>query len=83
MPCQKKSGLLHAQCWAHSRRNFFEAQSIELEKAAQALNQIGALYAIEAQIRDKHLDDKAKLVYRQQQAAPLVAAFFSRVPRAY
>ena len=79
----KNSGLLHAQCWAHSRRKFFEAQSIEPEKAAQALDQIGALYAVEAHIRENNLTDEAKRVYRQQHAAPLAAAFFVWVQRQF
>ena len=79
----KNSGLLHAQCWAHSRRKFFEAQSIEPEKAAEALDQIGALYAVEAHIRENNLAGEAKRAYRQQHAAPLVAAFFVWVQRQF
>lgn len=79
----KNSGLLHAQCWAHSRRKFFEAQSIEPEKAAQALDQIGALYAVEAHIRENNLTGEEKRVCRQQKAAPLVAAFFVWVQRQF
>ena len=79
----KNSGLLHAQCWAHSRRKFFEAQSIEPEKAAQALDHIGALYAVEAHIRENQISGEAKRAYRQQYAAPLVAAFFVWVQRQF
>jgi len=79
----KNSGLLHAQCWAHSRRKFFEAQSIEPEKAAQALDQIGALYAVEAHIRENNLTGETKRAYRQQHATPLVATFFVWVQRQF
>lgn len=34
----KKTGLTHAQCWAHCRRKFFEAKTIELERAEEALD---------------------------------------------
>ena len=37
----EKCGLTHAQCWAHSRRKFFDAQALEPERAGQALEMIG------------------------------------------
>ena len=52
----KKMGLTHAQCWAHARRKVFEAQDIEPGPAAQALEAIGALYAVEAGIREQGFD---------------------------
>jgi hypothetical protein len=51
----KKTGITHARCWAHCRRKFFEARNIEPERAEQALQMIGALYAIEAKIREQRL----------------------------
>jgi transposase len=44
--------VVHAQCWAHTRRKFVEAQTAEPGLVAQALEQIGTLYAIEAQGRE-------------------------------
>ena len=41
----KKTGIAHAQCWAHSRRAFVKAEAIEPERVAQALEHIGVLYA--------------------------------------
>ena len=48
----KKMGLTHAQCWAHARRKVFEAKEIEPGPAHRALESMGALYAIEAAIRE-------------------------------
>ena len=33
----RKVGLTHAQCWAHTRRAFFEARVIEPQRADHAL----------------------------------------------
>lgn len=40
-----KTGLTHAQCWAHTRRKFIEAERAEPRLAGEALDQIGAIYA--------------------------------------
>jgi hypothetical protein len=56
----KKTRLTHAQCWVHSRRKVFEAKDIEPAHAEQALEWIGTLYAVEAQIRENNLTGPAK-----------------------
>ena len=43
----KKTGLTHAQCWAHTRRHLFEAKNAEPEAVARGLDLIGGLYAVE------------------------------------
>ena len=73
----EKCGLTHAQCWAHSRRKFFDAQSVEPERAAQALDMIGALYDVEKQIREAHLVGQARRAYRIAQARPVAHKFFA------
>lgn len=72
----KKTGITHAQCWAHSRRKVFEARDIEPDHADQALEWIGALYAVEAKIRDDGLTGEAKRARRQEKAKPVVEKFF-------
>ena len=72
----RKLGLTHAQCWAHCRRHFFEAQDFEPERALKALEQIGELYAIEDTIRERGLTGNDKRLQRQQLAKPAVDAFF-------
>jgi len=73
------TGLTHAQCWAHTRRKFFEAQGAEPELCVQALEQIGALYAVEARIRETGLKGEKKRDYRLLHAKPLVERFFTWV----
>jgi transposase len=75
----QKCGLTRAQCWAHSRRKFFEAQSVEPERAAQALEMIGQLYAVEQHIREAQLIGEARRAYRLAQAKPMVDRFFDWV----
>jgi transposase len=69
-------GIALAQCWAHTRRGFERAKDLEPEAAAEALERIGALYAIEAEIREQGLTGAAKRDYRRAQAKPAVEAFF-------
>lgn len=74
-----KTGLTHAQCWAHTRRKFIEAERAEPTLAAQALDQIGAIYAIEAQIRARRRSGEKKREDRLIQSKPLVDKFFAWV----
>ena len=72
----KKTGLTHAQCWAHTRRGFFDAQGAEPEQARDALVQIGALYAAEEHIRKHKLAGESKRLYRLSHSKPQVELFF-------
>lgn len=74
-----KIGITHAQCWAHSRRGFFEALEAEPDGAASALEQIKAMYAVEEQIREKKLSGEAKQIHRLMYSKPLVEYFFAWV----
>lgn len=72
----EQSGVTHAQCWAHARREFFEAQATDPGGCDEALQQIGALYRIETQIRDKKLTGEHKRVHRLTHSKPVVERFF-------
>ena len=69
--------VVHAQCWAHTRRQFERALSDRPQSAAQALDLIAALYAVEATIRDQAMDEAATQTYRSRYALPAVDAFFA------
>jgi transposase len=75
----KQVGIINAQCWSHSRREFFEAQTADPEGVLEALQRIGGVYGIEAQIKDRGLTGEAKRQYRQLHSKPLVDAFFTWV----
>src|SRR6266568_4972766 len=73
---QTVNGVVHAQCWSHTRRHFVEAEQAEPALVARALEAIGALYAHEATLRERKLEDQEKLGYRTEYVKPLVEAFF-------
>lgn len=75
----RKTGLTHAQCWAHTRRKIFEAKDVEPEIAAQGLELLGERYAVEEEIREHKLSAAKKRDYRLQYAKPIVERFFAWV----
>jgi len=63
--------IQEAACWAHARRAFYELhQANQSPVAAEALERIGALYAIETEIRGRPPNERAQL--RQARAGPLL-----------
>jgi transposase len=65
--------IQEAACWAHARRAFYELhEANQSPVAAEALERIGALYAIEAEIRGRPPDERAKI--RQARAGPQLDA---------
>lgn len=64
----QREDIIHAQCWVHTRRKFFEAQGSEPELCTKALELISKLYEIEAQCQRSE---------RAPQATPVVDEFFS------
>jgi transposase len=66
--------IVEAACWSHARRGFFELA--ELQKApiaVEAVQRIGALFAIEREING--LSAGQRLAVRQDRSRPLVADF--------
>jgi len=71
----KEHRLQHANCWAHARRKFIEAEkSLPKGKKSPAitaiLNEIGKLYGIEKTIKPMLADDKQ--TERQAKAKPIL-----------
>jgi hypothetical protein len=79
----KQLGLTHAQCWAHSRRNFFEAQPADPQAVHEALEQIRVFYDIEEQIRQRQLTGQRKRLHRLTYTKPKMDAFFDWVDRQF
>ena len=75
----EKTGIAHAQCWAHCRRAFLKAEQIEPERVEEALRHIRALYRIEEDIRERKLAGADKRARRQEQAVPAAQRFFAWV----
>ena len=79
----EKTGIRHAQCWAHTRRGLFEAQAIEPEVTGEGLQHIGALYAVEEKIRERKLAGEDKRMYRLLHGKPIVDTFFDWIDRQF
>ena len=64
--------VVEVACWAHVRRKFFDVhQANGSAIAREALDRIGTLYAIEAEIRGRLPNDRHRT--RQARAGPLLA----------
>jgi len=65
-------------CWAHARRNFYEAREHVPQRAKWILRQIGLLYAVEARLRDIHAGPKLRAATRASHSTPI----YRRIHRA-
>lgn len=71
---QKPARITHVACMAHARRKFFEVfETTKSPIAAEALRRIQDLYAIEADINGRHVDQRRAT--RQVRSKPLLDAF--------
>ena len=66
--------LVHAGCWAHSRRKFFDAVKLNPNDAVatRIVKRIDELFGIDAVAREEKLDHAARHVLRLENAQPLV-----------
>lgn len=67
----ERSDVSEAACWAHVRRKFFDIHAANCSPIArEALDRVGALYAIEESIRTKPPDERQR--WRAEHSGPLV-----------
>ena len=74
-----RQDLIHAQCWAHVRRKFYEAKEHSPPEAEAVLDIIRQLFEIEAKLRD--CEDEKRLSVRREESLPLVERFFELLHR--
>lgn len=68
------TGITELACWAHARRKFYEAwKASGSDLAKAAVERIGELYAIEAELRAMHAATRGEA--RQRLLAPKLEAF--------
>lgn len=68
------SGIYEVACWAHARRKFHEIHVLHASPTTtEALHRIGALYAIEDELRGKPAELRQQV--RQARAKPLLDQF--------
>ena len=65
-----RGNIVEVACWAHARRNFFEARTSDALRAQTALAFIGQLYAIERAIAE-HVQSKWHELSRLERAAQI------------
>jgi transposase len=63
-------GITHALCWAHARREFFDAQGDRKDLADYALQEIGRLYDLERTIKSRSHEERYQ--ERQEKALPIL-----------
>jgi transposase len=76
--------MVHAACWAHSRRRFVEATKLHPQDVASAriVAQMAKLFALDAQARDENLDPAARHALRMQQAPSVLAELKAQIDAA-
>jgi transposase len=71
----KLDALALMNCMAHIRREFFDAQNNDLERATTALTLIKLLYQVEEKARHMGLDAEQRLELRLEESKPIFDTF--------
>src|SRR5208283_4294235 len=76
--------MVHAACWAHARRKFFEAAQLNPADATatRIVGLIDDLFGIDAQAHEQNLDHAARQALRLEWANPLVEVIRGEVEAA-
>jgi hypothetical protein len=76
--------MVHAACWAHARRQFFEAVQLNPRDpvATPIVARIDELFAVDAEARRKALTTAARHIRRQETAKPLLEDVRSKIKAA-
>ena len=71
---EARGDLIHAQCWAHVRRKFFEAKEHSPPECERTLCYIRSLFEIEERLDGK--EEVEVLLARREESLPIVDEFF-------
>ena len=78
---EKTQKLVHLGCWAHARRYMVDALQVlpknartPEQPAAQFVELIAKLYAVESRARDLEMDAQQRLNVRQEHSVPVIKA---------
>ena len=76
--------MVHAACWAHARRKFFEAAKLHPgdEAAVRLVARMDELFAIDAEARERKLDCAGRQALRLERAKPLLETIHEEVEAA-
>lgn len=76
-PIFKLGHATEVGCWAHARRKFFDARTMDPDRGLSMLEQIRKLYAIESEA--KELSPEDRLAIRQERSIAILDAIFSQL----
>ena len=67
-------GIVHAACWAHARRKFFDAVKLNPkdQTSIQIVAQMNELFSIDAKARDEALSQNDRHLLRLEKSKPLL-----------
>jgi transposase len=68
----KQEGVTHLACWAHARREFFNALGNDKERAETALGFIQKLYAVEREAKENTLGPAGIKMLRLEKSLPVI-----------
>jgi transposase len=71
------NGVIHAECWAHTRRYFIKAEKVEPEHTKKIIDLIRKIYKDESLIKKKGLEGSKKLEARSKHILPIVNEYFA------
>ena len=73
--------MVHAACWAHARRQFFEAVQLSPRDpvATPIVAQMDELFAVNAEARRRRIDLAGRHALRQERAKPLPGEILGRI----
>ena len=74
---ESRQDIVHANCWAHVRRKYFEAEKYHPPECQKVLGIIGELFEIERNLKDK--EETEVLQARREQSLLLVDEFFEYI----
>src|ERR1700724_722279 len=76
--------IVHAACWAHARRKFFQAVELnpQDQSALRIVAQMDELFAIDAQAREQALSPEKRQLLRLEQSKPLLEEIKTQIQAA-
>ena len=76
--------MVHAACWAHSRRRFVEAIKLNQQDVASTriVAQMAKLFAIDAQARDENMNFAARHALRMERAPSVLSQLKAQIEAA-
>jgi len=76
--------IVHAACWAHARRKFFQAVELnpQDQSAIGIVAQIDELFALDAQAREQRLNQEERRLLRLEKSKPLLDQIKSAIQTA-